>query len=457
MPIDRRPLRGALTCSLLGAALASAALAGAAPPVASPATAVASEAGSQAPPEPSFGSALSLDDLVEAVLARNPSLAEMQAAVRAARARAEQSTSLDDPMATAMVAPLSLGGGAPFGYEVRASQRIPYPGKLRLRGEAARQEAEAAVADLEAARLELATEAVERFADYYLNARELEINTEHLELLADFQEVATARYAAGLVPQQAPIQAEVEAARMLHHGVELRAEQRRLVAQLDALLHRSPEDPLPPPPHELPVPPAAAMEHTAALAVAVERPEVRAQRAAIAAREAELALARRARYPDFEAMAGYSSMWDTPEHRFTVGVGVNVPLRRRRIAAEVASAEAEVDKARAGLERLGDQYQAEVVSATAEREEMAHLVELYTDRVIPAARDQVAATRASFESGGESMLGLIEAQRSLRDAQLEYQRALAGYLRAQATLSRSLGELPNLPAMPAADAAPEEQ
>jgi outer membrane protein TolC len=107
------------------------------------------------------------------VLARNPTLAEMEAAVRAARARAEQSTALEDPMASATVAPLSLGGGAPFGYEVRASQRIPYPGKLRLRGEAARQEADAAAAELEATRLELAIEAVERFADYYLNAREL--------------------------------------------------------------------------------------------------------------------------------------------------------------------------------------------------------------------------------------------------------------------------------------------
>ena len=67
------------------------------------------------------------------------------------------------------------------------------------------------------------------------------------------------------------------------------------------------------------------MEH-APPSAAVERPELRAQRAVIAARQAELELARRGRQPDFEAMAGYNSMWDTPEHRWMVGLGLDHAL-----------------------------------------------------------------------------------------------------------------------------------
>ena len=220
MRIDRRAACGARSRAVLGIVLAAATLIA---PAAADDMVVSAGASPKIPAEPSFGAVLRLDDLVDAVLARNPTLAEMQAAVRAAAARAERSTLLDDPMATAMVAPLSLGGGAPFGFEVRASQQIPFPGKLRLRGEAAREETNAAAAELEAAKLELATTAVDLYAEYYVNARELEINDEHLALLGALKEVATARYAAGLVPQQAPVQAEVEAARMLHHGVELGA------------------------------------------------------------------------------------------------------------------------------------------------------------------------------------------------------------------------------------------
>lgn len=393
--------------------------------------------------EPRFGPTLELDELVAAVLARNPTLEEMQAAVRAAAARAERATALDDSMATAMVAPLSLGGGVPFGFELRASQRLPFPGKLRLRVEAARQEVNAATAELDAAKLELAAAAADLYADYYVNARELEINDDHLTLLGALKDVATARYAAGLLPQQAPIQAEVEAARMLHHGVELRTAQRRLIARLDALLRLPADAPLPPPLGALPVPAMEMGDAASAPAAAVERPELRAQRAVIAARQAELDLARLGRRPDFEAMAGYSSMWEDQEHRFTVGVGVNLPLRRGRIAAEVAAAEAELARANAALQRLVDQLDAEAVSAAADRDEAVHLVELYRDRVLPAARDQVQAARSSFETGGESMLGVIEAERSLRDAQLEYQRALAASLRAQAAVSRARGRLPS--------------
>src|SRR6266403_1001608 len=50
---------------------------------------------------------LSVDALVEQVLARNPSLAQMVAAWQAASARYPQVRSLDDPMLSGMVAPAS--------------------------------------------------------------------------------------------------------------------------------------------------------------------------------------------------------------------------------------------------------------------------------------------------------------------------------------------------------------
>ena len=77
--------------------------------------------------------------------------------------------------------------------------------------------------------------------------------------------------------------------------------------------------------------------------------------------------------------------------------------------------------------------------------------------MLPAARDQVAAARASFESGGESMLGVIEAERSLRDAEQKSHEAVAGYWRERAALAQALGELPvALPALDT-DRSPEEE
>jgi cobalt-zinc-cadmium efflux system outer membrane protein len=410
------------------------------------------------PSDPAFGTTLALDELIAAVLQRNPGLAASRAALEAARQEAARARELEDPTASAMLAPQSLGGAAPFGWDVRAGQRIPYPGKLRLRGEAARDEATAAEEQLAAMRLALAERAAGLYADYYLVARELEINVEHLALLRTFQRVAAARYGAGLVPQQAPLQAEVEAALMLQQGVELAASRRRLVAQLDALLHRPAEAPLPPPPAALAPAPGTGSDGASERDAVMARPELRAARAKVAARQAELELARRARQPDLELMGGYNSMWGTREHRWTVGVGVNLPLRRRRIRDEVAAAQARLDQATAELAGLEDTLLAEAATAAVDRDESLRLLDLYRDRLIPAARDQVAAARASFESGGEPMLALIEAERSLRDAQRRYHEAVAGSLRAQAALARARGEMPGPPQpLPAGDLPPGEK
>lgn len=99
---------------------------------------------------------LSLSALVEEVLKRNPSLAEMTAAWQAAAARYPQVVSLEDPMAGVTLGPGSIGSDmVEFGYRIDVSQKLPFPGKLRLKGEAATAEASAALHDIDETRLTL--------------------------------------------------------------------------------------------------------------------------------------------------------------------------------------------------------------------------------------------------------------------------------------------------------------
>src|SRR5262249_44121523 len=94
--------------------------------------------------------------LAEQVIARNPTMAEMIATWQAASARYPQVTSLDDPNLGLTVAPGSIGSNTvEFGYRVELSQKFPYPGKLNLRGENSRAEANAALLDVADVRLQL--------------------------------------------------------------------------------------------------------------------------------------------------------------------------------------------------------------------------------------------------------------------------------------------------------------
>ncbi len=417
--------------------------------------------------------------VVAAVLDRNPSIEAVRLAWTAALDRVPQAAALDDPMVSWSVAPLSIGpGGAPFGHEARLSQRLPWPGTRRLRGEAARAEAEAAAGRHHEARQRLAAAASMLFDDYYLVHRALEINDAHRALLDDLQRSATARYAAGLAPQQDPLQAELEGALLMRRQIELVTERTVLAATLNALLHRSPEAPLPPPPPMLEPPVAPAAAHTAPpaaapgaaaagmpseavgveagdvgelLAGAAGNPELTALAAEGRARARELELAQLAFFPELEPMAGFNSMWMDREHRWMAGVGASLPVFRRRLRAAVAEAETRVAATAAELAALGDAIASRVTAAHARLAAAAQTFVIYRDRVLPAARDRLAAARTGFESGRSGFLAVIEAERDLRTVELDFHRVLTDWYRARAELDLAVGRVPAIESDAGAD------
>jgi outer membrane protein TolC len=446
----RSPRRRARAPLALLAALAAAAPGCAGPGLAARQRAQDAAWGRSAPPadaaaEPFPGMPfLERAALVDEVLRRNPTLQAARWAWRAALERYPQETSLDDPMLGYGVAPRSFGSSEfSDAHKVELSQAFPFPGKLALRGEIALAEAEAAAHDYEAVRLRLATLASLVYDDYYLAARSLAINAEHLELVAELREVATARYEAGLAAQQDPIQAEVEHAHLVHRELELRTAERIAAAQIDALLHRPPDAPLPPPPPRLEPPSDEALERAEREARALaERPELRAADARVRSREAAVSLARREFLPDFALVAMYDGIWQERELRPFVGFEINVPLQLARRRAALREAEARLAEAQSEQAGMADEVRLELSNAADRLEEARHVVHLYRDRLLPAARDRVEAARAGFETGSNDFAALIEAQRALRDAQLGEEEAWVALSRRIAELESARGRLP---------------
>src|SRR5215468_1920702 len=128
----------------------------------------------QAGPSVAGARELSVETLVEQVVARNPSLPEAVAAWDAAQARYPQVTSLDDPLFGTTLAPATFGRRDADGYRFEVSQRYPWPGKRQLRGENAAAEASAASREIENVRLQLVESARDGFYEYYLVFRVLE-------------------------------------------------------------------------------------------------------------------------------------------------------------------------------------------------------------------------------------------------------------------------------------------
>jgi outer membrane protein TolC len=212
-----------------------------------------------------------------------------------------------------------------------------------------------------------------------------------------------------------------------------------ITARINGLLHREPSADLPPPPVELAVPdepPALVLLAQAALEA---RPQNVAAQARVRASEANAASAQRANYPDLELMVAYDSMWDTPVHRWTAGVAIEFPIQRGKRAADVEAATARVAQARAEADHTLDEIRVDVTCAHRDAVEALHVVRLYDEKLLPAARAQTDAALAGFTTGANEFLAVIVAERSLRDIQLATFRARADAWRRQAALDRAVG------------------
>ncbi len=396
---------------------------------------------------------LSLPEFVAQVQARNPSLQAMLAAAQAAAEKYPQAVALDDPMFNSNVAPASLGSNQVEGaYTLELSQKIPWFGKRAARGRSAKADANAAYADAQETRLRLIETAEEAFFDYYLIARQQDLIHWDADVLRQFRDTAQSKYRANQVTQQDMLQADVELAQLERRQLELERMHTVVESRINTLLNQPPTDPLPSPPSQLS--PAQSLPDPNQLRqiAAVQRPELSSLCAQIAARQADLTLAQKQYYPDAEVMGHYDTYWQPAstqgDLRGQVAVRLNVPIYWGRLNAAVREAADRVAEKRAEYDQKLLDIQNEVEQAYAELYESEQALQLYPDKLIPIAEQNVSAARSDYDVGKASFLDLAVAQRQLIDVREKQQETLAEYHERVAALERAIGgQLPSSPSM----------
>ncbi len=377
--------------------------------------------------------------LVDAVLARNPGIKALEAAAQAAEFRIAPAGALDDPSLSYNAAPETAGGPRGLQQRFELSQPLPWPGKLALREEAARQRAAAATEDIDELRLRVAAAAKSLSAEWAYVHRALAINREHQVLLQELRRVAETRYAAGRAGQQDALQAEVARARLVAVAITLERRRREVQARINALLNRPAQSHVPPPAdlsEPKPLPPLSALQQNAAH----DHPGLARVRVRIAEAQAQQELAEKDFYPDFRVMAGYNSLWDNPDKRWTVGVGINLPLDfGNKRSGTLDAARAELMRSRWQLTDREAQLLGELEAARAGVEEAASVIAIYRTRLLPLSEDNLAAARADYRAGAGAFLNVIDAEREQLRTEDELARARADYLRRLAELERWVG------------------
>lgn len=382
---------------------------------------------------------LQLEPYVEIVLRSHPASQAALALEESAAAETRGARLLADPTLE-----LSLGQGrSATDSSVRAtetgialSQVIPWFPARAASIEAADHSAEARRAEASAIRWGLAIDA--RLAFYrLLQARALvdvamATETDARSLL----DLMSRRASLGETREVDRIKARVE---WLKQRRELRSTEREADAA-EAALRTLAASSLPKPlvlSGELPRPADATDLLGEALPARLERsPEVRRARAEAARAASLLTSARRSRVPDL----GFSlyGLRELDRDAFGATIGVVLPLwNARRGDIERAGAESRLRTADA--ERIRLTLLTEVETRRRDVDTSAAQVESLMSDLLPSAAESLRLARLLFEEGETSLLDLLDAQRTARDARREAIRARFELAVALSEFQRSLG------------------
>jgi cobalt-zinc-cadmium efflux system outer membrane protein len=306
-----------------------------------------------------------------------------------------------------------------------------------------RIKADAAYHEVEDSRLQLRLVADNAFFEYFLTMRLIEINRENTRLMQQFRDTAQTKYRTNQVTQQDVLQADLELADLARRQLELERMDRVATARINTLLRRWPDAPLPPPPAHLNAPQQPVDANLLWQTALQQRPDLAALAWRIQSEEAALELAYKNYFPDLDVFGRYDTFWQPSSTqgplRAQVGVAMNLPIYREKLRAAVCEAQFRLNQRRAEFEQRSLNIQYEVVSAAQQVEESRKTVDLYDQRLLPVADQNVAAARANYEVGKLNFLELAQTQRQLiaiRERQIE---AIVGYHRRAAELNRVTG------------------
>lgn len=370
-----------------------------------------------------------LSQLVAEAQANNPQLSAANHGARAARQMVPQAASLPDPKLTYQQ--FSVGSPKPFaGYTnsdfayigIGASQELPYPGKLGLRGQVADRDADTKQAEIGVLGASI-VDAVK--ADYlqlaYLQ-QTLGILRQNETVLDQLIQDATAHYQVGQGLQQDVLEAQLNRTKIVREITMHHEQMGQVQAHLKGLLSRDQTSPdiITEDLNETPL--KLTSSELLAL-VQKNNPQIRVDSSAIRKQDAQVDSAKREGKPDFEVGYMYQNTDRKYRDYYMLTFDVRFP-RKKRVDAEIAEAQEKRIASQKTLDAHLQQQLAQVqqlyVQASSDEEQLKE----YHDGLVPQSDAAYRATLSAYASNKDQFTHVVSYFTDLLNLKLDYAQTL---------------------------------
>lgn len=376
----------------------------------------------------------------------NPDILAARRGWQAATQVPSQVSTLPDPQVT--VQSFSVGSPRPgaglsnsnFAYiGIGVSQDFPYPGKLKLKGEAAQQDAAISRDKLESVRRSILQQVKEAYFQLAYVQQTLEVLDRDGKLLEQIEKIADARYRVGQGSQQDVLKAQLERTKLLlevtHHH-ELMGTQQALLMKL---LNRPPGSP------EITTEPLVEtpLRYTSDELLQKARgtnPDIAGRQETTKRQSLQIDMAHKDRYPDFNVQY----MWqrtglDFPSY-YVLTFSARVPIyRRRKLNPEMNQAVEELHRSEREYESQVQTAYFDVRNQYIAAQTASQMLKIYREGVIPQALATYQAGLASYQTGSLDFESLFSAFMDVLNFDAEYWKTLMEHEAALARIEQITG------------------
>ena len=391
-------------------------------------------------------SATPLSALLDEAVQHNPDIGAVRRAWQAATQVASQISTMPDPQVT--VQHVSVGSPRPFaGFTnsdfayigVGVSQDLPFPGKLKLKGEAADRDAAATRDKLESVRRSVLQQVKEAYFQLAYIQQTLGVIQRNDKLLEQIEKIADARYRVGQGSQQDVLKAQLERTKLqrelVHHHDVMQTQE----ALLRKLLNRGADSP--------DVSPETLVETSLSFTiddllakVRTENPEVAGHQEMIDRQSLQVEIARKDRYPDFSVQYMWQHTAEQFRDYYMVSVSARIPIyRRRKLNPEMTQAVEELHRSRREYESQVQSAFFDVRNQYIAAETASQMLKIYRDGLIPQALATYQSGLAAYQTGRLDFESLLSGFMDVLNFDEEYWKTLAEHETALAKIEQITG------------------
>ena len=425
------------------------------------------------PDEPHLQEPHDVDYFVQVALERNPEIIAAQKAVAAQAQVIPQVTALTDPVLTDTFQPFdshsvqTAAGRGP--NTLTLSQKLPWLGKLRVRGEVAEQDTKIALTRLAQAQLKVIEDVKVAYYELAFAQEAIQIIESDRDLLKQLLQFAEARYRTNSTSQQDVLRAQVELDRLEDRLISLRKQQGVARADLAKVLHTSPDAALTAQ-TDVTAPPAPQQIDALYEAAVRCRPELQERLHAIIRSERKQELAKLNYYPDFNVGLGWQSITGDDaispvangNDNLSFMIGVTLPVWRDRLKAGVREAENRSIESARRYDASRDDTMRMIRRLVVQAEAQEQQIDLFQNSIIPKAEQALRVSTADYRVNKLDFQQILDNWSDVLMFHLQVARFESSLNQTVASLERVIGcqlatlpeahvdsELPTVPLTPA--------